>query len=356
MMMRLSEVAKAINAELVGDGDFEIVGINHPVAAGPKELALAMENRAIAALPDSKARSAVVLRGQQPQAELAATLYVEHPRYALAGLTSLFAKPVHAPPGVHPLAAVDPTALIAMPTSIGPFVHIGPGALVGPRARILGQVTIGAGAKIGADVLVHEGVRIGERVEIGDRVILHYNACIGADGFSFAMPEIGSPPPPGEPRIKRINSLGTVVLGDDVEVGAVSTIDRGTIEATRIGNGTKIDNHVVIGHNTQIGQECVLAGRVAIAGSVWVGDRVVMGGDVGIIDHMVIGDDAVLMAGAKVISRNVSPGSVMVGTPAVAREKYYEQLRLMHRLKNLFADVDELKTSMAADRRGGDGK
>ena len=127
---------------------------------------------------------------------------------------------------------------------------------------ILGQVTIGAGARIGTDALIHPGVRIGERVEIGDRVIIHPNASIGADGFSFAIPEPGKRPPPGQAPIQRIASMGTVILGHDVELGANSCIDRGTIEATTVGNGTKIDNLVMIGHNNQIGQHCLIHSRV----------------------------------------------------------------------------------------------
>jgi len=308
-----------------------------------------MEEESFAALAGSRARTAIIRRGKVGRADLAGTIQTDYPRYALAGLTKLFARPPHAPPGIHPTAVVDPTAEIATPTSIGPFVQIGPGARIGARARILGQVTIGAGARIGTDAFLHPGVRIGERVEIGDRVIIHPNASIGADGFSFAIPEPGVAPPPGQPPVQRIASLGTVILGDDVELGANSCIDRGTIEATTIGNGTKIDNLVMIGHNNQIGRNCMIAGRVGVSGSCRIGDRVILAGGVGLADHLRVGDDAVILAGAQVGGSRVAPGAVVIGMPAIPRDRFIEQLKHLYRLKKLFADVAQLKARSNAD-------
>jgi UDP-3-O-[3-hydroxymyristoyl] glucosamine N-acyltransferase len=351
----LREIAAALRAEFAGDGDFVVRSINHPAAAGPDDLALAMEPDALAALAGSRARAAVLRRGSVAPAGLAGALHVEYPRYALGTLTRLFAERPHLPAGVHPTAVVDPTAEIIPPTAIGPFVQIGAGAYVGPGTTILGQVSIGAGARIGADALIYPGVRIGERVRIGHRVILHNNASIGADGFSFAIPDPGGRPPAGEPPISRIASLGTVVLGDDVEVGANTCIDRGTIEATTVGNGTKIDNLVMIGHNNKIGENCLIAGRVGISGSCRIGDRVILAGGVGIADHVVIGDGAVILAGSQVGSSRIAGGAVMLGIPAVVRERFFEQLRLQYRLKQLFADVAELKTRLKPVRKDAGG-
>lgn len=353
-MARLGEIAAALGAELTGDANVAIAGINHPAIAGPDELALAMEEESFAALAGSRARTAIIRRGKEPRPDLSGTIRTDHPRYALAGLTRLFARPPHAPPGIHPTAVIDSTVEIATPTSIGAFVQIGPGARLGARATILGQVTIGAGARLGADAIVHPGVRIGERVEIGDRVIIHPNASIGADGFSFAMPEPGAAPPPGQPPVQRIASLGTVVLGDDVELGANSCIDRGTIEATTIGNGTKIDNLVMIGHNNQIGRNCMIAGRVGISGSCRIGDRVILAGGVGLADHLHIGNDAVILAGAQVGGSRVAPGAVVIGMPAIPRDRFLEQLKHLYRLKRLFADVALLKARSNIEAGAGD--
>jgi UDP-3-O-[3-hydroxymyristoyl] glucosamine N-acyltransferase len=350
-MPRLQDIAAGIGAALTGDGEFVVEGINHPAAAGPRDLALAMEEGALAALGDSVAPAAVVLRGVEIPSGLKAVLAVDHPRYALAGLTRLFSRLPQAASGIHPSAVIDASAVIEEPASVGAFVEIGPGARVGRGTIILGHVSVGAHARVGADCLLYPGVRIGERVEIGDRAILHHNASIGADGFSFAIPEPGASPPPDAPRIARIASLGTVILGNDVEVGANSCIDRGTIEATLIGHGTKIDDLVMIGHNNRIGDGCLIAGRVGISGSCRIGNRVILAGGVGIADHITIGDDAVVLAGAQVGSSRIAPGAVVIGMPAMPREKFFEQVRYQFRLKRLFADVAELKkrAGMAKD-------
>ena len=345
-MLRLSDIAKALGAEFTGDGAAMVAGINHPALAGPDDMALAMEKEALEALSGSRARTAILSSGKSAPEGLAGTIIAAYPRYAMAGLTKLFARPPRTMPGIHAMAVVDPTAEVATPVSIGPFVEIGAGAHIGPRATILGQVTIGAGARIGADALIYPGVRIGERVEIGERVILHSNASIGADGFSFAIPEPGKPAPPGQAPIQRIASLGNVVLGDDVEVGANSCIDRGTIEATTIGNGTKIDNLVMIGHNNQIGQHCMIAGRVGISGSCRIGNGVIVAGGAGIADHIRIGDGAVILAAAGVGGSHIAPGAVFGGMPAIPQARFIEQLKHVYRLKRLYADVAALKARM----------
>lgn len=362
-MPKLKDIAATLKADLTGDGELVVEGLNHPTAAGPRDLALALEESALSALGGTAARAAILRRGTEAPAGLAAVLTVDHPRYALAGLTRFFANAPHATKGIHPSAVVDPSAVVEEPASIGPFVQIGPGARIGRGAVVLGHVTIGAYARIGAEALLHPGVRIGERVEIGDRVILHHNVSIGADGFSFAIPEPGSPPPADSPRVARIASLGTVILGPDVEVGANSCIDRGTIEATVIGAGTKIDNLVMIGHNNQIGEGCLIAGRVGISGSCRIGNRVILAGGVGIADHITIGDDAVVLAGAQVGSNRIAPGAVVIGMPAMPRDKFFEQVRYMFRLKRIFTDVAEIKRRLgmspapggSGDASAGDG-
>ena len=351
-MLRVADIAGELKADLTGDGELQVSGINHPAAAGPRDLALAIEESALAALAGSGARAAVVLRGSETPSNLSAVLAVDHPRYALATLTRLFARAPDSTSGIHATAVIDPSALVEEPASIGPFVHIGAGARIGRGTVILGHVSIGAHARIGADALIHPGVRVGERVEIGDRAILHHNASIGADGFSFAIPEPGTPPPPGSPRVSRIASLGTVILGSDVEVGANTCIDRGTIEATVVGHGTKIDNLVMIGHNNRIGEGCMIAGCVGISGSCRIGNRVIIAGGVGIVDHVTIGDDAVELAGAQVGSSRIAPGAVVIGMPAMPRDKFFEQLRYGYRLKKLFADVAELKKRLGGPKDG----
>jgi UDP-3-O-[3-hydroxymyristoyl] glucosamine N-acyltransferase len=207
-------------------------------------------------------------------------------------------------------------------------------------------VTIGADAVVGDGSYLHAGVRLGDRCILGDGCILHFNVAIGADGFGFVTPEessIESAKRTGEvtarnTELVRINSIGTVMIGDGVEIGAGSCIDRGTLGPTRIGSGTKIDNLVQIGHNVTVGDNCMIAGQAGIAGSTRIGDRVVIGGHSGVADHLTVGDDAIITGMAAVIA-NVDGAKVYGGYPArpwkqtVALEM--DQMRIGRALKEL---------------------
>lgn len=222
--------------------------------------------------------------------------------------------------------------------------------MIGERAVLLSQISIGRDAQLGPDGLVHPGVRVGERVRIGARVIIHANAVIGADGFSFVTPEAGSVETAKatgtvqatNTRLLRIASLGTVVIGDDVEIGANACIDRGTLADTVIGNATKIDNLVQIGHNVRIGDTCMICGQSGIAGSTVIGDRVVIGGGSGLADHLKVGNDAVLMGGSRV-GGHIAAQTVVVGYPAMPRDKALQQLIDLRRLHTLFEKVSDME-------------
>jgi UDP-3-O-[3-hydroxymyristoyl] glucosamine N-acyltransferase len=217
------------------------------------------------------------------------------------------------------------------------------------------QTYIGADAVIGRDALLYPGVRIGARVHLGDRCIIHFNASLGADGFSFVTPQTGSVESAKatgaiaatNKELVRIASLGTIMIGNDVEVGANTSVDRGTIAPTRIGNGTKIDNQVQIGHNVQIGENCMICGRVGIAGSAVIGSRVVIGGATGIADHVQIGDDAIIM-GMSGVAGNVSPRTVVGGLPALPRDRVIENQFYFGRIKNFMKKIDALIGRMDA--------
>lgn len=354
--MKLADIAAALDARVEGDGSLEIVRPVHPTeATGPADLALAMDKALVPLLESTKARAAVVAEGAVvPEGRLDGWIVVGRPRYAMAGLTDVFEKPVHAEPGVHPSAVIAPDAVIGDGVSIGPLVYVGPKAVVGDRTILMAHVTVGAEATVGTDCLFHPGARVGERCAIGNRVILHHNASIGADGFSYVTPERGSVESAKatgrveatNAMLRRINSLGAVVLADDVEVGANSAIDRGTIADTRIGRATKIDNLVQIGHNVQVGDMCMICGHAGIAGSVTIGNRVVLAGRVGVADHVRIGDDAVI-AGMSGVGTDVPAKSVMMGYPAIKRSTFFEQFKMLARLPRLFADVAELKKKLS---------
>ena len=354
--MKLAEIAAALDARVEGDGSIEIARAVHPSEAeGPGDLALAMDKDLLALLPGTKARAAVLAEGAEVPGTLAGAIQVKRPRYAMAGLMDVFEKPVHAEPGIHALAFVAPDAELGEGVSVAPFAYVGPGATLGAGCIVMPHATIGAGAVAGRDCLFHPGARIGERVVMGERCIIHPNAAVGNDGFSFVTPEPGSVESAKASGrvtatnvlIRRVNSIGTVILGDDVEVGAGATIDRGTVTATRIGSGTKIDNLVQIGHNVVIGTNCMLCGHVGVAGSVTIGDRVVLAGKVGVADHKTIGSDSVVAANSGV-GRDIPPKTVWMGYPAQPRAEAFEQYKNLGRLKRYFADVVDLKNRIKA--------
>jgi UDP-3-O-[3-hydroxymyristoyl] glucosamine N-acyltransferase len=259
------------------------------------------------------------------------------------------------------MAIVDARAVIGEGAAIGPFVTIGAGVVLGPRARIASHVSIAEGAQIGADALILQGARIGARAVIGDRFICQPGGVIGADGFSFVTPEksrveearqtLGQL---GEIRPQswtRIHSLGSVTLGDDVELGANSCIDRGTVRDTTVGSGTKLDNLVHVGHNCEIGRDCLLCGMVGIAGSVKIGDRVVLAGRVGISDNIFVGDDAIVGA-ASVVLTNIPAGRVVLGYPAIKMETQLELHKAVRRLPRLSARVAAIEAVIPGSSDG----
>lgn len=362
--MKLREIAEIMEAELVGDGAIEIARVVHPSEANsPTDLALAMNREMVAALEGSASRVAVLSDDTDlPKDRLDGYVLVQPGRYAMAGLMGVFSKPVHAHAGVHPSAVIEDGAEIGEGVSIGPFTYVGQSAVIGAGTILMSHVTVGAESVLGDECLIHAGVRIGERVQVGARAVMHHNASIGADGFSFVTPTQSSAEQAKEnpstdkvdvrnTTIMRINSIGTVEIGDDVEIGACTSIDRGTVSATRIGNGTKIDDLVMIGHNVVVGENCMICGQVGIAGSTVIGDRVVLAGQAGIADHLKIGSDAVVGAGSGV-GTNIKSGMVVLGSPAMPKSKATEMFLNMRRLNGLFEGQTRLKKRLKAIESG----
>ncbi|MDE3121131.1 MAG: UDP-3-O-(3-hydroxymyristoyl)glucosamine N-acyltransferase [Paracoccaceae bacterium] len=357
MVHRIGDIATALGGRAVGDIGLTVRGAAEPSGAGADDLALAMSPKYAEGLRAGKARAALLWDGADWEAlGLRAAIFVARPRLAMAGLTRVFDPGPEIAPGVHPAAIVDPSAEIGAGAAIGPFVVIGRGVKIGPRARIASHVSIAEGALIGADALLLQGVRIGPNVRIGDRFVAQPGAAIGGDGFSFVTPEksgveeirstLGQREEIREQAWTRIHSLGSVRIGDDVEIGANATVDRGTIRDTQVGNGTKIDNLVQVAHNVIVGEHCLLCGQVGIAGSVRVGDRVVLAGQVGVNDNIVIGNDVIAGGGSKIFT-NVPAGRVILGYPAIKMEGHVESYKGFRRLPRLMAQVAELQKAVS---------
>ncbi|NNU80550.1 UDP-3-O-(3-hydroxymyristoyl)glucosamine N-acyltransferase [Halovulum dunhuangense] len=350
MTHTLGSIAEALGATAEGRLDLAITGVAEPARATESDLALAMEPKFAETLGQGKARAAVLWQGADWRAlGLEGAIFAPRSRYVLAGVGRVFAPPLTLPHGIHPSAVIEPGAILGEDAWVGPFTYIAVGARIGPRARILNHVSIGADAVIGADALIHPHVHIGPRVVIGDRFICQPGAMIGGDGFSFVSPSrdaVEEARATGQisaasrtPGFARINSLGSVRIGDDVEVGANAAIDRGTISDTVIGDGTKLDDLVDIGHNVQIGRHCLLCGQSGVAGSSILGDRVVLGGKAGVADHLRIGSD-VIVTGASGVSSHVPSGRVMMGNPAMKMDLSVASYKALRRLPRLLEKME----------------
>lgn len=349
-MPTIAFIAEALRAEAVGTLDLVVKGASEPAAAGPDDLALALAPAWGEALGKGGARAAVLWPGADWRAlGLEAAIFAPRGRLALSRLTQLLDDPPYAAV-IHPTAIVDPTARLGVDVGLGAFSVIGAGAEIGEGTRVGPHVTVAPGVRIGPHGVIHAGVRVQRGVRAGARLVVHPNAVIGGDGFSFVTAEPshveiaretlgkGAPPTLADPSWHRIHSLGGVEIGDDVEIGSGSTVDAGTIRPTRVGDGTKIDNLVMIAHNVVVGAHCLLCGQVGIAGSTVLGDRVVLAGQVGVGDNLTIGDDVVVTGGSAVLS-NVPSGRVMMGNPATRMETQIESYKALRRLPRLLRDL-----------------
>ncbi len=350
MAHSVKEIAAALGAEAFGAVDLLVGSASEPASAGPDDLALAMTPAYGAALGKGRARAAVVWPGADWQTlGLEAAIIAPRARLAMAGLTQMLDRPLPSG-GISPQAAIDPTAQIGANVTIGAFTVVGADAVIGANSWIADQVSIAEGVKIGTDCQIHAGVRLRRGVQLGARVILQPNVAIGGDGFSFVTAEpsnvekaretLGEAETeiPADPTWHRIHSLGGVSICDDVEVGANSSVDAGTIRATRVGAGTKIDSLVQVGHNVIVGEHCLLCAQAGVAGSTVIGDRVVVGGKAGIADNLTVGDDVVLGGGSVVLS-NVPKGRVMMGYPATKMQTHIEGYKALRRLPRTLRDL-----------------
>ena len=332
----IEQLAALLGAQLIGPGSITIVGLESLSNAAPGQLSFIRAPRFAKDWAASRA-SAAVINQDIPLAGLTETLgdsrallVVPDADLAVARLLEVFAPPTFpAAPGVHATAVVDPTATIAPTASIGPLCTIGAGATIADRAVLVSHVHIGRDASVGPSTTLHPNVSILDRCHVGARCLLHAGVVVGADGFGFR-------PSPDKRSIIKIPHIGNAVIGDDVEIGANTCIDRAKFGSTTIGQGTKIDNLVQVAHNVRIGRGCIICGQCGIAGSAVLGDGVVLGGGVGVSDNVEIGSGARLAAASAAIS-NVPAGETWMGVPAVpaneARRSFAAIKRLAKRNK-----------------------
>lgn len=330
-----------------------------PMLADENTLALALGEEEIENLSKTKAKAALVPLGVN--FESMTTIEVERPRLAMMKLLHMFYTEPETHAGVHPAATVHESAKLGKNVSIGPNVVVSRDVEIGDNTKVLANAFIGGGSKLGSDCFIHAGVNIGDRVQIGNKVILHHGVSLGADGFSFvtenpdnieqARKEGSIKEENIEQKIFKIPSIGGVQIGDNVEIGANTTIDRGTIENTCIGEDTKIDDQVMIGHNCKIGKGCMIVSQVGIAGSCVIGDRVVIAGQAGLADHLSIGNDSIIGPAAGV-SKSFPEKSIIIGAPAVPRKEFIRQLKTMKDASELIKKFKKYEPLLKAFEEG----
>jgi UDP-3-O-[3-hydroxymyristoyl] glucosamine N-acyltransferase len=333
--LKLSEIASRLECRLEGDGSVEIRRIAAIEDAGAGDLTFFVNPKYADRVRATRA-SAVIL-GERAETVLppgVALLRAANPYLAFAQAAEIFAPAPAIAPGIHRLASVASTASVAPDAAVAAFVSIGEGARVGARTILFPHVTVGDGATIGDDCILHARVSVRERVTLGNRIVVQDGAVIGSDGFGFARTSEGTH--------HKIPQAGGVVVEDDVEIGANTTIDRPAVGETRIGAGSKIDNLVQVAHGVKIGKGVLLAAQVGIAGSTKLEDNVTLAGQVGVAGHLTIGSGVIATAQTG-IPNSVEPGKMISGYPAIDNRDWLKSSAVFRRLPELKKAVADLQ-------------
>lgn len=342
MKIELSALAQALEGELVGDGSLSIEGVAPLDTAGPSEISFFSNRKYKAQFLATKAGAVIVspedAAGERPEG--VQLVVVENAYLAFAKASTRFHQQPSYPAGVDERAAVDPSAEIDPTATVLPFAYIGPSVKIGAGAVIHAHCAILEGASIGEGSLLYPGVVVREGCVLGPRTIVQPGAVIGADGFGFAFD-------PKRMTHFKVPQAGGVEIGPDVEIGANTCVDRGTLGDTVVSQGTKVDNLVQIAHNVEVGPLSLLAGCSAIAGSTKLGPGVIMGGQSGIIGHLEVGAQARIAAAASVY-QDVPAGATYGGMPAIDQKRWLREQAAVHKLPELLKEVRELRKRLAA--------
>ena len=326
MLYRLEQLAEQVGGEVAGDPDTPIRRLRPFETAGPGDLTLAARKRYEERIPESGASAVIVSRTvpfhNRP------LLRVDNPKLAFARLLQYIRQTPFVPIGVSPGATVGRDCSIPERVSIHPHVYVGDGVTLGEEVTLHSGVHVGNGCSIGPGSVLHPNVTLYDGIRIGARVILHSGAVIGADGFGYVFD--------GERQVK-IPQRGTVVIEDDVEIGANSCVDRATFGQTTIGRGVKLDDHVQIGHNCTIGENTVMVGQVGVSGSVTVGRNCILAGHSGVVDHVRIGDGVKVLA-KTMVTKDIPDGMTVSGQPARDHRTTVKIQALTRRLPQLMKE------------------
>lgn len=323
----VQSVAEFVSARVVGDSDVEVSRLASIAQAQPGDLVFVQSEKHLAEALASKASAVITREFAANSASNKPLLIASQPRLAFAAAAALLHPPTAYAPSIHPTAVVHPSARIASTASIDAYAVIEANAVVGERTYISAGCYVGGGVIIGEDCEIFPRVVMYPGTTVGKRVIVHAGAVLGSDGFGFVRDEVNG-------RYVKFPQIGQLIIGDDVEIGANCTIDRGALEKTIIGSGTKLDNLVHVGHNTIIGENIVIAAQTGISGSVTIESGSVIGGQVGIGDHAIVESGVILGSGSGVLSHKTVRGKGVVfwGRPARPLKEYLKSLAVLARL------------------------
>ncbi len=326
-----------LGAELRGDAELEVTGVKGIEEAGPTEVTF-VANPKYGGLARRTKAAAVLVEPEFPEIE-AATLRIKNPYLAFSRTLGFFYQPPVYPPGIHPTAVIDPTAVVGEEAHIGAYVVLGPRVRLGDHATLLPHVVLYPGVQAGSHFFAHAHAVVREDCVLGDHVTLENGVVIGADGFGFAKNEAG--------HWEKIPQSGPVRVGNHVDVQANACIDRATVGETRVGDGTKIDNLVQVGHASHIGENTLLCGQVGLAGSSEVGNNVILAGQSAVAGHCAVGDGVILTAQSGV-SHDVPAGKMISGSPAFDNRTWLRAVTIFQRLPELMKRLDRLEKNLAA--------
>ncbi|MGV6815592.1 MAG: UDP-3-O-(3-hydroxymyristoyl)glucosamine N-acyltransferase [Phycisphaerales bacterium] len=332
-----TDLAKMVSGELVGNPDIILSSLAPIESGGPGDLTFIRSQSFAKAWANSNCQAALVTKGidiPDHNPDDRALIFVDDADLAVVNILQAIDPGIAPPPiGIHPAATVDPTASIDPSAQIGPGCVIGAGALVSKAVVMMANVYLGSNAQVGEDSFIHPGVVIGDRCTVGDRALIFANSVIGADGFGFLTATENR-------QVTKVPQIGTVEIGDDVEIGACSTIDRAKFGVTRIGNRTKLDNQVHVAHNCIVGDDVLLCGRTTLGGSSSIGDRTMVGGAVVLNDQACVGKD-VKIAGGAIVLDTIDDGETVLGVPAMPARVAMANIAAQRNLAKFCRRVDK---------------
>lgn len=329
------QIAEFLQGKLEGDPEVKVSRIAKIEEGEPGSLTFLANPSYTQHIYKTNASIVLVREEFSPEQPINSVLIrVKDPYGALAKLLELYKNSIPEKTGISELAFISPKARVGVDVYIGEFVYIGDGAVIGEGARLYPHCYIGDDARVGENTTLFSGVRVYDNSQIGNNCTLHANAVIGADGFGFA--------PQSDNNYMKVAQIGNVIIEDNVEIGAGTTIDRATMGSTIIRNGVKLDNLIQIGHNVTIGENTVMAAQAGVAGSSKIGKNCMIGGQAGITGHITIGDN-VKMAAQAGVSSNIKDGQIVMGSPAMEASQYRKAFIHFRNFEKLVKRIDELE-------------